>query len=382
VDADLWNEHLARYAFAARLSRRKHVLEIGCGSGYGAIDLNRVAQRVTALDVAADALEFAHAADASRQVEWVQGSATALPFAAGSFQLIIAFEVIEHVEDWRSMLGEVRRLLAPGGQFIVSTPNKDYYAESRKASGPNPFHHHEFEFDEFRDELLSIFPHVSLFTQNHAEGIVFTPVSGAVGAETFVESAQSPPAEAHFFIAVCALDPQTGAPSFVYIPRAGNVLREREQHIARLESELEMKNTWLTRAHDEHQHLVEIHRLQKVELEKSNDWAAELDNKLRSAGARIVELQDEVARNQAAASQRIAELEAAHASAVQWAKNTDEELARCAELLDRAENTVVERTNWAMSLDAEKQALVAKISASFWHKLGRALRVGPRLQER
>jgi len=34
VDADLLNEHLARYAFAARLSRRKQVLDAGCGAGY------------------------------------------------------------------------------------------------------------------------------------------------------------------------------------------------------------------------------------------------------------------------------------------------------------------------------------------------------------
>jgi hypothetical protein len=279
------------------------------------------------------------------------------------------------------MLSETRRILAPGGQFIVSTPNKEYYAETRKTSGPNPFHHHEFQFEEFRDELLRIFPFVSLFSQNHAEGIVFAPVTPAAGADSFMEPAEPSPAKAHFFIALCALDPQTEAPGFVYIPRSGNVLREREQHIARLEGELEMKNAWLTRAHEEHESLVELHREQKHELERSNTWAAELDMKLQSAGARIMELQDELGRHQAAANQRIGELEAAHASAVQWAKNTDAELARCAELLDRAEKTVVERTHWAMSLDAEKQALVAKISASLWHKIGRALRVGPGLQD-
>ena len=48
-----------------------------------------------------------------------------------------------------------------------------------------------------------------------------------------------PARESHFFVAVCALRPQTGAPTFVYVPRVANVLRERERHIAMLENELE-----------------------------------------------------------------------------------------------------------------------------------------------
>ena len=92
---------------------------------------------------------------------------------------MVAFEVIEHLPDWRDFLLEVRRVLAPTGQFIVSTPNKLYYAESRGRAGANPFHAHEFEFDEFRDELSAIFPHISLFLENHVEGVAFRPTVGA-----------------------------------------------------------------------------------------------------------------------------------------------------------------------------------------------------------
>ena len=48
---------------------------------------------------------------------------------------MVAFEVIEHLENWRGFLREARRVLAPTGQFIVSTPNKLYYTESRGARG-------------------------------------------------------------------------------------------------------------------------------------------------------------------------------------------------------------------------------------------------------
>ena len=60
--------------------------------------------------------------------------------------------------------------------LLISTPNRDYYEESRGASGPNPFHRHEFTFAEFAVALGAVFPHVRIWTQNHAGAIVFAPV--------------------------------------------------------------------------------------------------------------------------------------------------------------------------------------------------------------
>src|SRR5260370_6945260 len=61
VDADLLNEHLARYAFAARLSRRKQVLDAGCGAGYGSAELARTAAGVLGIDRSPEAIAFARA---------------------------------------------------------------------------------------------------------------------------------------------------------------------------------------------------------------------------------------------------------------------------------------------------------------------------------
>src|SRR5438046_2659887 len=61
VDADLLNEHVARYAFAARLAAGRHVLDAGCGAGYGSAELAVTADRVTGMDRSEDALEFARA---------------------------------------------------------------------------------------------------------------------------------------------------------------------------------------------------------------------------------------------------------------------------------------------------------------------------------
>ena len=59
VDVDLLNEHLARYAFAARLAHGKRVLDAGCGAGYGSAELASQADSVAGADLAAEAVDFA-----------------------------------------------------------------------------------------------------------------------------------------------------------------------------------------------------------------------------------------------------------------------------------------------------------------------------------
>src|SRR5450631_1850957 len=167
VYIDLLNEHMARYHFAVRLARGKRVLDAGCGAGYGSAELADVAESVTGVDIAAEAIEHARAHYAMPQLSFEQASCTALPFGDGVFDLVVAFEVIEHLEDWRAFLREARRVLSPAGQLIVSTPNRLYYTESRGTQGANPFHVHEFSFDEFTRELKQFFPYVSMFLENH-----------------------------------------------------------------------------------------------------------------------------------------------------------------------------------------------------------------------
>jgi SAM-dependent methyltransferase len=401
VDPDLFNEHFARYAFAARLARGKRVLDIACGTGYGSAELALVARTVDGVDVSEEAVEYARSHYPAPHVNFQAASCEALPFADQSFDLIVAFEVIEHLEDYRALLGEARRLLTPNGQFIVSTPNRLYYEETRKQSGPNPFHVHEFEYEEFRTALGEYFPHVSLFVQNHSGVIVFQPGEAGSATEVRREAAKVDAADSHFFVAVCALAPQIGSPVFVYVPKTSNVLREREKHIALLEDELRQKTEWLEAALRKHEALVEQHRQQTLELEARNRWAEQLNQELTESRERVVELQEELEAEQKAANETVQKyeavigaLEADVKAKAQWAMDTEarlsaelaaksEELARCVALLHENEALVEERTRWALDLQKQVEVLETQVSSvlgSRWYRMGRTLGLGPELR--
>jgi SAM-dependent methyltransferase len=403
VTDDLLNEHMARYTFAARLARGKRVLDAGCGAGYGSAELAQTALWVMGLDIAGDAVEYARANYPLPNLHFAQGSCTDMPHPAAAFDLVVAFEVIEHLENFRALLLEARRVLAPNGQFIVSTPNKLYYTESRGSAGANPFHVHEFEFEEFRRELMEVFPSVSLFLENHVEGVSFQPHEDGDTVEVRVDKREPVADESHFFLAVCAHRPQVGNPTFVYIPGTGNVLRERERHIAALEGELELKNSWLEKAQldlnefdRQHQEVLGLFRRQTEQLEQSNQWAESLNQSLEEARARIAALQQELASEQENAramaegyeNQR-RELERDLTSKIEWARaleqRLDEQTAdkkKAVDALHETEKELEERTAWARALEEERSRLEAQLTlyrASRWVRLGRKVGLGPEL---
>jgi SAM-dependent methyltransferase len=405
VDIDLLNEHMARYTFAARLARGKRVLDAGCGAGYGSVELGRAAERVVGVDRAADAIEFARANYAAHNVTFEEASCEALPHADASFELVVAFEVIEHLQDWRGFLREAHRVLVPNGQLVVSTPNKLYYTESRGADGANPFHVHEFDFEEFRAELKAVYPHVSLFLENHVEGFTFQPHEAGSTSEVRVDAGESAPDESHFFVAVCANRPQIGNPTYVYIPRAANVLRERERHIRLLQGELADKDGWLADAQRDLAEMTRRYASVESQLEESNRWAGELKAQLQERWARVDQLQAELAEEQERARQtaaaydaKIAGLEQDIQSKVKWARDVEaaltadiqkqtielvkavDALHQTEDVLRNSEKELQERTEWALRLDKESAELARQLAlyrASRWVKLGRKVGLGP-----
>lgn len=394
VDADLLNEHLSRYAFARRFAQGRLVLDIGCGAGYGSALLAEVAERVTGLDASSDAVEYAREHYQRANLSFAQGDATEI---SGRFDLITAFEVIEHLENWRGLLNAARVALAPGGLFIVSTPNKPLYAEARGESGINPFHVHEFEYAEYRDALESVFPHVRMLVQNHSSGILFSPVLETAAVQSLMDSSAVDIDQANFFIAVCSPDPIPALDHFFWIASSANLLRERDRHIALLRGEIDLKTEWEQRTREElrsrnreYEELLSLYRNLQGELEARNRWALQQEELLRERGQRIVALQEEAetahadyGRVAAGYEEQVAAISQAHRESTEWALKISSELeqrgamlAQCVELLHAAEHTLEERTRWAQDLDREVNAWRERFEAV---RRLRWIRMGTRL---
>jgi hypothetical protein len=214
-----------------------------------------------------------------------------------------------------------------------------------------------------------------------------------------LNTARGSPAEAHFFLALCSVDCAPETRSFIYVPRAANLLREREQHIFLLQRELADTKEWLEGVISDRRKLIEAQDELKAHLEEHNRWALQLDRDYKAALQRISELQDLMQAEQskaiemAAAYQRTVDaLEEDNRLKTQWAIDTEtrlsaalaqkcDELAETVRLLDLAEATVVERTAWAQELDRTLQQANAKLQTltqSSWVKIGRAAGVAPK----
>lgn len=384
VNADLWSEHVARYAFARRYAQDKRVLDAGCGTGYGSAELAQSAAAVTGLDIADDAIEYARANYPIPGLRFVESSCSAVPFPPESFDLLVAFEVIEHLADYRAFIDEAARVLTREGLFIVSSPNKRYYGKTRAETGPNPYHEHEFEADEFERELARVFPNVRLLLQNRVESFAFHPAVSFSPAEARIDRGDGNADDAHFFIALCSRAQLPEPKSFVYVPKAANMLRERELHVEALELQLaEIKA--------DRQALLDLFRRQTRDLEESNQWAQRLDTDLKTAGERIAALQNEAAELAVEYQAQVDRMEHEDHVKTAWARKASadleakcQELARCVGLLDTAEATVLERTIWAQTTEAQRAELAAQlemIRISRWVKMGRTVGLGPDLSK-
>lgn len=368
VEDNLFNEHLARYRFSVRLWHQfgygsGRILDAGCGAGYGTAELAKSGAQVLGIDISDEAIAHARADYArSPEIQFEQGSCANIPAPDGAFLLVAAFEVIEHLADWRAFLREAERVLDPAGVFLVSTPNRLYYAESRQQAGPNPFHVHEFTEEEFRSELTQVFPHVTMRLQNHVEGIAF---SGADSDSQVLEISdrKMDPDGAHFFLAVCGKHSLPAVPNFVFIPESGNVLQTRERHIALLNGEIVQKNDWIAREQVERRKMVDKVREMETELGEHNRWAQQANIEAERRAQLVAALQEELRKSNEWAQLRDAEavargnvvaaLQEELSKSNEWARARDAEAVERGHRVEELQGEVARGVAWARDREAE-----------------------------
>ncbi|MEB2284458.1 MAG: hypothetical protein B6D46_02940 [Polyangiaceae bacterium UTPRO1] len=110
---------LMRRLLGERLRRPGlRILDVGCGAGATAVDFS-VHGWVCACDRSRQALRYVGARGVADRVA---AEATDLPFRDGAFDVVLAFDVLEHVADDAGFLRELARVLAPGGALAIHVP--------------------------------------------------------------------------------------------------------------------------------------------------------------------------------------------------------------------------------------------------------------------
>lgn len=97
------------------------ILVVGCGKGIEAAVLaDSLNAQVTGIDIETDFNE-----EASKFADLKQGDATRMEFPDGHFDAVYSFHALEHIPDYRQALREIRRVLRPGGVWLIGTPNRN-----------------------------------------------------------------------------------------------------------------------------------------------------------------------------------------------------------------------------------------------------------------
>lgn len=100
------------------LPANARILDAGCGSGRNMIELARLGT-VTGVELSPTSVAVARERDVG---EVLEGSVQALPFPDDHFDLAVCLDVIEHLDEDRSTLSELRRVVRPGGELLITVP--------------------------------------------------------------------------------------------------------------------------------------------------------------------------------------------------------------------------------------------------------------------
>jgi len=115
---------LKRILDGLNIEKGSRVLEIGSGQGIFLARLcNQYGCIAKGADISAESVQFANKYYSGRNLRFIKASAEDLPFAGKSFDLVVSFDTMEHVEDQGKMLSEIARVLRSGGKFLIYTLN-------------------------------------------------------------------------------------------------------------------------------------------------------------------------------------------------------------------------------------------------------------------
>lgn len=145
------------YEYAEQFVKGKIAADIGCGTGYGTVHLAQFADKITGVDYSEATLNQSRIDYAEvKNMDFVVGKVPPVPLGSESVDVVTSFQFIEHIHERPQFIQDVFRVLKPGGVFICTTPN------AKMSLARNPFHVHEYTFDEILKEFKKTFKNVEL----------------------------------------------------------------------------------------------------------------------------------------------------------------------------------------------------------------------------
>ncbi len=159
------------------------VVEAGSGEGYGAALLRDAGARVV-VSLEYDEASVRHARSTYSAVGTTRANLAAMPLAAGSADVLVSLQVVEHLWDLPGFLRDCAAVLRPGGVLVVSTPNRPVFSPGlgRGEKPTNPFHVAELDAEQLHDLIETAgFTDVVVRGLHHGRRIVTWEQENGVG---------------------------------------------------------------------------------------------------------------------------------------------------------------------------------------------------------
>lgn len=152
VRNDLFVAHESIYHFAATLAQDRQVLDAGCGTGYGSAVLGRAARSVLGVDIDARSVAYAKRHFCRGNVSFEIADLQQLAFD-DYFDLVVASNSLEHLDEARAFVAGARRALRPHGLLLIAVP--PIYGEAdAQAHASIHYHRSNLRVGEWSDLLV------------------------------------------------------------------------------------------------------------------------------------------------------------------------------------------------------------------------------------
>ena len=149
------------YEYAMSFVDNKKVLDIGCNTGYGTKILSNTAKSVVGVDISKKAITLANKLFNGQNLSFKIIDGINLPYHDNEFDIVLSFQVIEHIVDYEIYLSEIKRVLSPDGIVMFTTPNSIIRLDPGMKPW-NRFHVREFSAKELEELLNDYFSEIKV----------------------------------------------------------------------------------------------------------------------------------------------------------------------------------------------------------------------------